>query len=250
MSLPLYITPDWPAPAGVRALCTVRSGGVSAPPFKSLNFGQRVGDGPAALAGNLARLAEAAALPAAPEWLVQVHGNTVVDLDLPGSREADAAFTRQAGRLCAIQTADCLPVLFTTTDARAVAAAHAGWRGLAAGVLESTVDALRDAAPRGDIIAWLGPAIGPSHFEVGADVVDAFVGQDADAEIAFIENARGRWQCDLYTLARRRLAQAGVVSIHGGEHCTFAETGRFYSYRRDGGQTGRMASLVWLDPAP
>lgn len=245
-----FITPDWPAPPGVQALCTVRSGGASAPPYKSFNFGQWVGDRPEALAANLATLSQAANLPATPDWLVQVHGNRVVDLDLPGDREADAAFARQAGRVCAIQTADCLPVLFATTDGSAVAAAHAGWRGLAAGVLEATVGALDEAAPGVDVIAWLGPAIGPAHFEVGAEVVEAFEGPDPDAEIAFIQNDRGRWQCDLYTLARRALARAGVVSIHGGEHCTYAETARFYSYRRDGGQTGRMASLIWRAPTP
>ena len=245
-----FITPDWPAPPRIRALCTVRSGGSSLTPFKSFNFGQRVGDTPEALAANLGTLTSAASLPATPEWLVQVHGRRVVDLDLPGEREADAAFTREKGRVCAIQTADCLPVLFATRDGTAVAAAHAGWRGLAAGVLEATVAALDDAAPGAEVIAWLGPAIGPAHFEVGADVVEAFEGQDPDAEIAFVANDRGRWQCDLYTLARRALARVGVASIHGGEHCTYAETARFYSYRRDAGRTGRMASLIWIDPTP
>jgi polyphenol oxidase len=244
----LFLTPDWAAPPRVRALCTVRSGGVSLAPYRSLNLGQRVGDEPAALAANLARLTAAAGLPAAPEWLEQVHGAGVVDLDVPGPREADAAVTRTPGRVCAIQTADCLPVLLAAADGSAVAAAHAGWRGLAAGVLAATVAALAAAAPQRPLLAWLGPAISPAHFEVGEDVREAFVGPDPEAEIAFIENARGRWQCDLYTLARRALARAGVADISGGEHCSFAETGRFYSYRRDG-RTGRMASLVWIDPA-
>ena len=249
MAQPLFLTPDWPAPASVRARCTLRAGGVSAPPNKSLNLGQRVGDQPADVAANLSRLRAAAALPSDPQWLVQVHGSAVADLDLPGAREADAAVTRVPGRICAIQTADCLPVLFAAADGSAVAAAHAGWRGLAAGVLEASVAALASAAPDVPVLAWLGPAIGPAHFEVGAEVREAFVGPDPDAEIAFIENARGRWQCDLYTLARRALARVGVADIRGGEHCTFAETDRFYSYRRDG-QTGRMASLIWIDPAP
>jgi len=245
----LYITPDWPVPARVRALCTVRAGGVSLPPYKSLNLGQRVGDVPAALAENLRRVQGAAGLPSAPEWLQQVHGQAVVDLDLPGPREADAAYTRTVGRVCAIQTADCLPVLFAARDGSVVGAAHAGWRGLAAGVLEETLAALTQASPPGtEFLAWLGPAISPAHFEVGQEVREAFVGPDIDAEIAFIDNARGRWQCDLYTLARRALARTGIAEIYGGEHCTYAETQRFYSYRRDG-QTGRMASLIWIDSA-
>jgi polyphenol oxidase len=249
MAQPLFFTPDWPAPARVRALCTLRGGGVSRPPYESLNFGQRVGDPPANLAQNLSRLHAAVALPDDPQWLVQVHGSTVVDLDLQGSREADAAVTRAPGRVCAIQTADCLPVLFAAADGSTVAAAHAGWRGLAAGVLEASVQALVSAAPDVPVLAWLGPAIGPAHFEVGEEVRSAFVGPDPDAEIAFVENARGRWQCDLYTLARRALARVGVADIRGGEHCTYAEADRFFSYRRDG-QTGRMASLIWIDPAP
>jgi YfiH family protein len=246
----LFLTPDWPAPARVRALSSLRAGGVSRPPYASLNLGQRVGDQPRAVAENLARLRAAAVLPADPEWLVQVHGSAVADLDAQaGLREADAAYTRIAGRICAIQTADCLPVLFAAADGSVVGAAHAGWRGLVAGVLEASVAALAAAAPDVPVLAWLGPAIGPAHFEVGEEVREAFVGRDPEAEIAFIENARGRWQCDLYTLARRALARVGVADIHGGEHCTYAESGRFYSYRREG-QTGRMASLIWIDPGP
>ncbi len=245
----LFLTPDWPVPASVRALCTVRGGGVSLPPYKSLNLGQRVGDDPVALADNLRRVQAAATLPSTPEWLQQVHGHAVVNLDRPGPREADAAYTLAAGRVCAIQTADCLPVLFAARDGSAVGAAHAGWRGLAAGVLEATLAALTQAsAPGTEFLAWLGPAISPAHFEVGPDVREAFVEPDPDADIAFIENARGRWQCDLYTLARRALARVGIEDLYGGEHCTYAETQRFYSYRRDG-QTGRMASLIWIDPA-
>jgi YfiH family protein len=245
----LYLTPDWPAPARVRALCTVRQGGVSLAPYKSLNLGQRVGDDPAALAENLCRLTAQAALPEVPQWLHQVHGTTVADLDAQGSREADAAHTRTPGRVCAIQTADCLPVLFAACDGSVVGAAHAGWRGLAAGVLEDTLAALvASAAPGLTFLAWLGPAISPAHFEVGAEVRERFVSADPEAQIAFIENPRGRWQCDLYTLARRALARAGIADIFGGEHCSYAETSRFYSYRRDG-QTGRMASLIWIDPA-
>ena len=194
----LYLTPDWPAPARVRALCTVRRGGVSAAPYKSLNLGQCVGDDPAAAAENLRRLSAQAGLPGVPHWLRQVHGTAVVDLDQEGSREADAAYTRTPGRICAIQTADCLPVLFAARDGSLVAAAHAGWRGLAAGVLEESLAALvAAAAPGMPFMAWLGPAISPAHFEVGAEVRESFVAADPDAEIAFIENLRGRWQCDL-----------------------------------------------------
>ena len=154
------------------------------------------------------------------------------------------------GRVCAIQTADCLPVLFCAADGSAVAAAHAGWRGLAAGVLGATVQALAAAAPGVDLLAWMGPAIGPAHFEVGEEVREAFLDIDPASSPAFVGNERGRWQCDLYGLARRALVRAGVVSVTGGGFCTVAEQGRFFSYRRDGGRTGRMASLIWLEPAP
>lgn len=244
---PLYITPDWPPIPGVRALTTMRRGGVSAPPLDSLNFGTAVDDAPEALEENRRRLAQAARLPSAPRWLRQVHGTTVADLDAllqPGS--ADAAVTRLPGVVCALLTADCLPVLIARRDGDAVAAAHAGWRGLAAGVIEATLDAL--GAPPGDeLVAWLGPAIGPAHFEVGGEVRAAFLVSDPQAEAAFVENPRGRWQCDLYALARRKLATRGVSAIYGAEHCTFAETDRFYSHRRDGGRTGRMATLIWRE---
>ena len=243
---PLFITPDWPPIPGVRALTTVRHGGVSAPPLESLNFGTAVDDAPAALEENRRRLADAARLPSQPRWLRQVHGTTVADLDAllqPGS--ADAAVARLPGVVCALLTADCLPVLLARRDGDAVAAAHAGWRGLAAGVIEAALDAL--GAPGDELTAWLGPAIGPANFEVGGEVRAAFLVTDAGATEAFVENARGRWQCDLYALARRRLQKRGVTHIYGGEHCTFAETDRFYSHRRDGGRTGRMATLIWRE---
>lgn len=241
---PLFLTPDWPPIPGVKALTTLRRGGVSAAPLQSLNFGTAVDDTAEALAENRRRLAAAAGLPAEPRWLHQVHGTTVADLDLllqPGS--ADAAVARLPGVVCALLTADCLPVLLAHQDGSAVGAAHAGWRGLAAGVIEATVDAL--GVPGEQLRAWLGPAIGPAHFEVGGEVRAAFLVTDPAAETAFVENARGRWQCDLYALARRRLQQRGVTDISGGEHCTFAETARFYSHRREGGRTGRMATLIW-----
>lgn len=244
---PLFITPDWPAPPGVRALCTLRRGGVSAGPLQSLNFGTAVGDSPQALAENRRRLVLAAGLPAEPRWLRQVHGTVVADLDEPAPPEAaDAAVTRSRGVVCAVLTADCLPLLLARTDGSAVAAVHAGWRGLAAGVVEAALARLT-APAASEIVAWLGPAIGPANFEVGDEVRAAFVGNDEGADACFIPNARGRWQCDLYGLARRKLAKQGVSAIFGGEHCAFAETERFFSHRRDKGVTGRMATLIWRD---
>ncbi len=226
-----FIKPDWPAPAGVHALVTTRAGGVSLPPFDSLNLGDHVGDDPAAVALNRQRLR--AFLPAEPCWLKQVHGTTVAQADgLRDAVEADASVAFLPGSVCAVLTADCLPVLFCDRKGSRVAAAHAGWRGLAAGVLESSVAAMRcDPA---DILAWLGPAIGPQAFEVGDEVREAFV-----------PGRPGKWFADIYELARLRLMQAGVGSVHGGGFCTHADAGRFYSYRRDG-TTGRMAALVWL----
>ena len=198
------LTPEWPAPPGVRVLTTGRSGGVSVGRYASLNLATHVGDAPEAVAENRALLCVAAALPDEPCWLEQVHGTRVLDLDaLPAGHPgpADAAITRQAGRVCALLTADCLPVLLASRSGSVVGAAHAGWRGLAAGVLEATVRAMQ--VPPGTLIAWLGPAIGPAHFEVGPEVRAAFLAADAGAAAAFAENARGRYQADLYCLARK-----------------------------------------------
>ena len=241
---PQLLTPEWPAPARVRAAFTLRGGGVSSPPFGSLNVGAHVGDESAAVAENRRRVHAALDLPAEPAWLEQVHGTRVADLDALGTAApADAVMTRVAGRVCAVQVADCLAVLLAARDASAVAVAHAGWRGLAAGVLEATVAALGGAA--GDLIAWLGPAISQPHFEVGAEVRDAFIARDPGASGAFTANARGRWQCDLAALARRRLGALGVTAISGGSWCTYADPARFFSFRRDG-RCGRMAALIWL----
>jgi polyphenol oxidase len=241
------LSPDWPAPVGVKAAFSFRGGGVSTPPFDSLNLGAHVGDRPDAVNENRRRLNAHLALPQQPLWVEQVHGISVLSLDdaLPQSapRSADGVSTRQKGRVCAVQVADCLPVLFCATDGTAVAAAHAGWRGLAAGVLEATVATL--GGNPGRILAWLGPAIGPAHFEVGDDVRGAFLSHDPDCSPAFTPNARGRFQCDLFALARRRLLALGVCGIYGGSWCTFAEVGRFFSYRRDG-RCGRMAALIWM----
>jgi YfiH family protein len=246
VSGPDLIVPDWPAPPGIRAAFTLRSGGVSRPPFDGCNIAAHVGDEPHAVAANRALLRASLGLPAEPAWLEQVHGCAVADLDQPAKPgspgPADAAVARIPGRVCAIQVADCMPVLFAAADGSAVAAAHAGWRGLAGGVLEATARAMR--APPAELLAWLGPAIGQAHFEVGEEVRAAFLAADPGAAAAFTANARGRWQCDLYVLARRRLAALGVPSIHGGAWCTYADPGRFFSYRRDG-RCGRMAALIW-----
>jgi hypothetical protein len=243
-----YLTPDWPAPAGVRAAFTLRSGGVSTSPFDSLNVGTHVGDRPEAVDENRRRIGRELALPGEPAWLEQAHGKEVANLDrAPATARADASVTHVAGRICAVQVADCLPVLLAARAGSAVAAAHCGWRGLAGGVLEATVRAL--GVPADELYAWLGPAIAPGAFEVGAEVRTAFLDQDARAASAFKGNSRGRWQCDLFELARQRLAILGVAAVFGGGVCTYSDAQRFYSYRRDG-RCGRMAALIWLAQAP
>lgn len=240
-ALPL-LTPDWPAPARVRACSTTRAGGVSAAPYDGLNLGDHVGDDPPAVAENRRRLSTG--LPSAPAWLRQVHGVVVVDAArVSGPCEADAAFSRQAGAVCVVMTADCLPVLFCDRAGSVVAAAHAGWRGLAAGVLEATVAAM--AVPPAELLAWLGPAIGPQAFEVGGEVRDVFLARDASAADAFVPAADGKWLADIFLLARQRLASLGVGGVYGGGVCTVSDPLRFYSHRRDR-VTGRMATLVWL----
>ena len=257
-----FITPDWSAPAGVRATVSTRLGGVSVAPWDSLNIGVHVGDDPAAVLENRVRIRREADLPSEPVWLEQVHGTSVVVLDassiprtataeqLMESRRprADAAVTREAGVVCAIQIADCMPVLFAARDGSVVGAAHAGWRGLASGVLGATVAAMD--VPADQIVAWMGPAIGPEHFEVGDDVIAAFTAtarseHRAQTEAAFRSQPSGKWLCDLFALARLRLEALGVSDVSGGGLSTVSDRRRFYSYRRDG-QTGRMAALIWL----
>jgi hypothetical protein len=250
-----YIVPDWPAPAGVRVLITTRRGGISGAPWQGFNLGDHVGDDPAAVAENRALLRRE--LPAEPLWLSQVHGVQCVEASLaaPGT-QADASFTRQRGVVCAVLTADCLPVLLCDDQGSVVAVAHAGWRGLAAGVIEASVAAMR--VPGASLMAWLGPAIGPQAFEVGGEVREAFLVRDPAAAQAFELRANGKWLCDIYALARLRLDALGVSRIAGprsgvpgmqstGEDvCTAGDAENFFSYRRDG-TTGRMASLIWLD---
>ncbi len=240
----MILYPDWPVHARVRAAQSLRLGGVSQGPFEALNLGAHVGDAPEAVAENRSRLRRVLDLPAEPLWLEQVHGIEVIDADSDVSRRADAVVTAQSATVCVIQTADCLPVLFADSKASRVAAAHAGWRGLAAGVLEATVQAMD--RPAESLIAWFGPAIGVEAFEVGSEVRDAFVAHDDAAAAAFAPNARGRWQADIYLLARQRLAAIGVDRIYGGGWCTYLDSKRFFSHRRDG-RSGRMATLVWLD---
>ncbi|KAA3655270.1 MAG: peptidoglycan editing factor PgeF [Proteobacteria bacterium] len=247
MRRPVVITPDWPAPPGVHALMTTRVGGVSTGPFASLNLGDHVGDAPAAVAAN--RRALTAWCPAPPRWLNQVHGVEVVPAaSIEAAVDADASFARREDVVCAVMTADCLPVLFCDTKGAVVAAAHAGWRGLHAGVLEQTV--ARMQVPPGDVMAWLGAAIGPDAFEVGDEVRAAFVAHEAAAAAAFRPGrVPGKWLADLYALARQRLAACGVTRVYGGDLCTVSDPQRFFSYRRDG-QTGRMAAMVWRTASP
>ena len=240
-----WLPADWPAPPGVVAGMTLRTGGVSRGAFESLNLGAHVGDDPAAVRENRSRFLEACELPAEPHWLTQVHGDRALVEPPPGA-EADASVSRSAGGACAVLVADCLPVLLASADGGTIAAAHAGWRGLAAGIVENTVTAM-DRDP-GRLVAWLGPAISAQAFEVGDEVREAFTRRDPDAAEHFVRNDRGRWLADLYGLARLRLARAGVIDVHGGSRCTFGEPNAFFSYRRDG-HCGRMAAFIFRAPA-
>ncbi|MBS3959728.1 MAG: peptidoglycan editing factor PgeF [Xanthomonadaceae bacterium] len=262
---PFFLHADWPAPPGVRAGSSLRRGlGLSPPPFDTLNLGgHRLsgGDMAANVRANRRALREALGLSAEPCWLRQVHGTAVFDADaaeparcvdglgtlpIDDEPEADAAVTRHAGVVLAVLHADCLPVLLCADDASVLGAAHAGWRGLAAGVIEATVAAMR--VPGSRLTAWLGPAAGSANYEVGEDVFAAFVDRDAGAALAFAPTRPGHWRVDLYALARRRLAALGVTRVHGGGRCTIGEPQSFFSHRREG-RTGRMASLLWWDGA-
>ncbi|QGU31884.1 peptidoglycan editing factor PgeF [Thermochromatium tepidum] len=245
------ITPDWPAPDWVRACSTTRVGGVSRGPFASLNLGDHVGDDPGHVARNRDLLCSNLGLPAAPMWLRQVHGCEVARAECPVAAipEADAAVATSPGVVCAVMTADCLPLLLCDEQGTRVAAVHAGWRGLAGGVLERAVAAMVVAPER--LLAWMGPAIGPDAFEVGSEVRSTFVTEYPETAAAFRPSrnqARGeRWLTDLFELARFRLARLGIGRVYGGGDCTFSQPRRFFSYRRDG-TTGRLASLIWLVP--
>ncbi len=239
-----WLAADWPVPPSVRAGTTLRTGGVSKGAFESLNLGAHVGDDPLAVAENRQRLISACYLPGQPQWLDQVHGTAVVELPHEDATpRADAAFTDRAGVVCAVLTADCLPVIFARMNGSAVGVAHAGWRGLCAGILEASALALGKPA---DLVAWLGPAIARAAYEVGDEVRQACLKHDAAAASCFSRNPAGRWQADLYALARQRLAAIGLTEVYGGGRCTFTEQEHFFSYRRDG-QCGRMATFVWRE---
>ena len=239
-----WIVPDWPAPARVRAFVTTRAGGVSGGAYATMNLGASSGDDARLVARNRQIVREV--LPAAPRWLAQVHGVAVVDADAwtaDGAPTADAAVTAAANRVCAVLTADCMPLLLCDADGRRVVVAHAGWRGLAAGVVENAVEALD--SPPGKVLAWMGPAIGPRAFEVGYEVREAFMAKDARAGEAFAPHKPGKYLADLYALARQRLAAVGVTRVSGGDFCTYHETARFFSYRREK-RSGRMGAFIWM----
>jgi YfiH family protein len=238
-----WIVPEWPAPPRIKTLITTRNGGVSRGAFASFNLGPRTGDDPGAVTANRAYLRRL--LPQEPKWLSQQHATAVVEVDdIDGSPVADASIARRPGTVCAIMIADCVPVLFTDQSGTLVAAAHAGWRGLAGGVLENTVR--RMGVSPGEVLACLGPGIGPQAFEVGPEVRDAFVARNALAASAFAPGRSDKWLADLYALTRLALARIGVTRVHGGGLCTASDPQRFYSYRRDR-ITGRMAALIWRE---
>ena len=241
-STPRLLIPEWPAPANVQAAVTTRIGGQCRPPFAAFNVAQHVGDVAATVARNRQMLRDALALPVEPCWLEQVHGRETVAAESGAGAAADASYTRTTGVACTVMVADCLPLLICDSTGSQVAAAHAGWKGLAGGVIESILVTFPDPS---DVMVWLGPAIGPCHYEVGAEVKAAF----EDGVAGFAPSARrGHWMMDLYALARSRLARAGVKQVFGGDLCTYCDEERFYSYRRDG-QTGRIAALIWLAAA-
>lgn len=238
-----WLIPEWPAPAGIKSCVTTRNGGVSLAPFDSFNLGDHVDDDPQAVAANRLRLTSELKIQAA--WLKQVHGVVVAEADPTQVVEADASWTATPGIACTIMTADCLPALFCDRAGTLVAAAHAGWRGLAAGVLEATADSLQVSPD--EILVWLGPAIGQPSFEVGGEVREAFISKHPQTDATFIASKNpGRFMADIYALARLRLAAHGITAVYGGGFDTFTDP-RFYSYRQSA-RNGRFASLIWIDP--
>jgi len=237
------IFPDWPAPANVKSLQTTRNGGLSVAPYHSLNLGGHVSDDAMTVAANRQLLNPY--VPSEPLWLEQVHGLTVVNAATASCLpQADASYTDHKGAVCAVMTADCLPVLLCDAAGTEVAAVHAGWKGLLDGVIEASVKTMK--SPPQHLLAWLGPAIGPGAFEVGDDVRNAYIQHDAKAAEAFVKHGEGKWLGDIYQLARQRLNKLGVTQIYGGGLCTYSDEARFFSFRRDG-VTGRMATLIWLE---
>jgi polyphenol oxidase len=250
-----WLVPDWPAPANIHAATTLRTGGVSQGPYASLNPAAHVSDDTERVRQNRQLIREMLALPAEPVWLDQIHSNRAVKATKAASlQQADASYTDESGVVCAVMTADCLPLLVCSTDGEQVAAIHAGWRGLLAGVISSTINEMQippnsplcNRGARGDLLVWLGPAIGPDCFEVGAEVRDAFLEKSAAFNNAFKKRRDNKWLADIYQLARVELSALGITDVYGGNNCTFTEHERFYSYRRDA-QSGRMATLIWRD---
>ncbi|AHG77673.1 peptidoglycan editing factor PgeF [Mannheimia varigena] len=241
------ISPSWNAARHIHAFTTVRTGGVSQPPFDSFNLGDHVGDSPSDVAKNRALLVKKFQLPHAPVFLTQTHSTRVIRLPYHGTDlEADAVYTNEPNQICLVMTADCLPVLFVSKDGKEIAAAHAGWRGLCDGVLEATVGKFQ--CPNNEISVWLGPAIGAKAFQVGTEVIEQFCAFDPRAEEAFIQDSStsGKFLGNLYQLATQRLNQLGIAEVSGGEYCTYTQEDLFFSYRRDK-QTGRMATLIWRE---
>ena len=247
MSLPReWLRPDWEAPAHVRAFVTTRAGGVSQGEYASMNLGSRSGDDAGHVARNRAIVRDH--LPSMPRWMVQVHGTDVADLDRLGDSQvatADAAIASQPGRVGVVLTADCMPLFLADEKGTRVGVAHAGWRGMAGGVIENVVAAF--GVPPSSLMAWMGPTIGPQAFEVGPEVREAFMKADAAAESAFRAHTPGKFMADLYALARQRLARAGVTRVGGGRFCTYTDTARFFSYRREQ-KSGRMGAFIWIEP--
>ncbi len=246
MSIPRqWLVPDWPAPRNVRAFVTTRAGGVSAGEYASMNLGASSGDEPSRVERNRQVVREL--LPTTPRWMVQVHGNQVADLDIfreADTPTADGAVSSTPGRVATVLTADCMPLFVADMRGGRVGVVHAGWRGMASGVIENVVRSL--GAPAANVTAWMGPAIGPSAFQVGPEVKEAFERFDPAAASAFVPDVPGKFMCDLYALARQRLARAGVREIHGGGYCTHGDATRFFSYRR-APKSGRMGAFIWLE---
>ena len=248
-----YLKPDWPAPANVHAVFTLRHGGHSEGDYRAFNLGDHVGDDPEAVAANRALLQRELGLPNPPQWLEQIHSDKVVEAESDGKiRTADASFSREKGSVCSVLTADCLPLLVCNRDGSEVAAIHAGWRGLAGGVIRATIEAM-ESKPE-ELMVWLGPAIGPHAFECGVDVLEAAFESamsESHAEAiagCFVPHSQKplHFLADIYALGRAELQELGVTDVYGGDRCTVTEESEFFSYRRDG-NTGRMASLIWIE---
>ena len=240
-----FLYPDWPAPANVKAVATTRLGGISAPPFDSLNLGKYTADDPTHVLANRRHLLTSLELTREPAWLKQVHGNRVIDaVSIVSEEKADASYSHQPGPICVVMAADCLPVLICDQQGSCVAAIHAGWRGLAEQVIAACIACLKPSASQ--LMAWLGPAIGPQAFEVGPEVREVFLTQDARYQSCFQPHQGDRWLADIYALARQQLTELGITAVYGGHWCTMTEYERFFSYRRNHDQSGRMATLIWL----